>query len=74
MSKDATSHNASPLKPSRRFIHDIQQANERRHDLECDSLFRLDALLARDRRETGCTSYIVYRECADRILIWRDDE
>lgn len=74
MKDNSMGQNATPLKPQRRFIHDIQQASERVHDLECDSLFRLDALLMRDRRETGCTRYIVFRECADSILIWRDED
>lgn len=74
MSDGYAMSNASNLTPVKRWIYDVQQAQERRPDLTCDSLFKLDALLMRDRRETGCTRYIVFNECAGSILIWRDED
>jgi len=71
---DGLMANASQVKPAKRFIRDIQQASERRHDLECDHLFKLDALLMKDRRETGCTRYVIFNECVGSILIWRDED
>jgi hypothetical protein len=75
MSGDATRSNASPVTPQKRFIHDIQEAQERgKPDLTLSSIFTLDARLISYRRETGCNRFVVYHECPGHILIWRDED
>lgn len=75
MKDNSMMHDATPLRPVQRRIFDVQAAQERVPDLECnDGMRKLDEMLIKDQQGSGCNRYLVFYEGDGRFLAWRDED